>query len=66
MDSCSFLKFLLVFQLPNGIVCNPSRKRKRAERCFVDFKINLMLHCGNEFRMEVCSFRFKFDDIVPR
>ena len=25
-----------------------------------------MLHCGNEFRMEVCSFRFGFDDIVPR
>ena len=25
-----------------------------------------MLHCGNEFRMEVCSFRFKLDDIVPR
>ena len=33
---------------------------------FVDFKITLMLHCGNEFRMEVCSFCFKFDDIVPR
>ena len=43
-----------------------SEKRKRAERRFVDFKITLMLHCGNEFRMEVCSFRFKFDDIVPR
>ena len=25
-----------------------------------------MLPCGNEFRMEVCSFRFKFDDMVPR
>ena len=24
-----------------------------------------MLHCGNEFQMEVCSFRFKFDDMVP-
>ena len=22
-----------------------------------------MLHCDNEFRMEVCSFRFKFDDL---
>ena len=33
---------------------------------FVDFKIFLMLHCGNEFRMEVCSSRFKFDDMVPR
>ena len=21
-----------------------------------------MLHCGDEFRMEVCSFRFKFDE----
>ena len=43
-----------------------SLKRKREERWFVDFKITLMLHCGNEFRMEVCSFCFKFDDIVPR
>ena len=25
-----------------------------------------MLHCGNEFRMEVSSFCFKFDDVVPR
>ena len=25
-----------------------------------------MLHCGNEFRMEVCSFQFKFDGMVPR
>ena len=43
-----------------------SLKRKRDERWFVDFKITLMLHCGNEFRMEVCSFCFKFDDMVPR
>ena len=26
----------------------------------------LMLHCSNEFRMEFCSFRFKFDVMVPR
>ena len=38
----------------------------REERWFVDFKITLMLYCGNECRMEVCSFRFKFDDMVPR
>ena len=25
-----------------------------------------MLHCGNEFRMKVCGFRFKCDSIVPR
>ena len=25
-----------------------------------------MLHCGNEFQMEVYSFCFKFDDMVPR
>ena len=25
-----------------------------------------MLHCGNEFEKEVCSFPFKFDDMVPR
>ena len=25
-----------------------------------------MLHCGNEFQMEVCTFHFKFDDMVPR
>ena len=43
-----------------------SLKRKREERWFVDFKIILVLHCGNEFRMEVCSFRFKFDHMVSR
>ena len=25
-----------------------------------------MLPCGNEFRMGVCSFCFKFDNMVPR
>ena len=25
-----------------------------------------MLHCSNEFQMEVCSFCFKFDEMVPR
>ena len=25
-----------------------------------------MLCCGNAFRMEVCSFHLKFDDMVPR
>ena len=38
----------------------------REERWFVDFKITLMLHCGNEIRMDVCSFCFKFDVMVPR
>ena len=36
------------------------------ERWFVDFKNTLVLHCGNEFRMEVCNFCFKFDDMFPR
>ena len=42
-----------------------SLKRKREERWFL-LTLKLMLHCGNEFRMEVCSFRFKFGDMVPR
>ena len=25
-----------------------------------------MLQCGDEFRMEVCSFCFEFNDMVPR
>ena len=25
-----------------------------------------MLHCGNEFEKEVCSFPFKLDDMAPR
>ena len=25
-----------------------------------------MLHCGNEFRINVYSFCFKFDDMAPR
>ena len=41
-------------------------KRKREEWWFVDFKITLILHCFNEFRMVVCNFRLKFDDMVPR
>ena len=44
-----------------------SLKWKREEKWFVDFKKNtLMLHCGNEFQLEVCTFHFKFDDMVPR
>ena len=43
-----------------------SLKWKREQRWFVDFKITLILHCGNEFRMEVCIFHFKFDDLVTR
>ena len=45
---------------------NTFKTEKGRKRRFVDLKITLMLHCGNEFRMEVCSFRFKFDDKVPR
>ena len=41
-------------------------KWKKEGKWFVDFRINLMLHCGDEFRMEVCSFWFEFDDMVPR
>ena len=32
----------------------------------MDFKITLMLHCDNEFQMDVCSFRFKIEDMAPR
>ena len=39
---------------------------EKGTKVVVDFKITLMLHCGDEYRMEVCSFRFKFDDIVSR
>ena len=39
---------------------------EKEEKWFVDFKITLMLQCGDEFRMEVCSFCFEFNDMVPR
>ena len=42
-----------------------SLKRKREERQFVDLRIILILHCGNEFLMQVLNFRFKLDDNVP-
>ena len=36
------------------------------ESWFVGFKVTLMFHCGNGFRMEVYSFLFKFEDMVRR
>ena len=36
------------------------------ERWFSSFKTTSMLHCDKQFRMEICSFCFKFDDMVPR
>ena len=38
---------------------------EQGRKVFVDFKITLMLHCGNEYWMEVCSFYFEFDVMVP-
>ena len=43
-----------------------SLKQAREEKWIVDFKITLMLHCDNQFRMEVCSFRFKFYEMISR
>ena len=39
---------------------------KREERPFVDLRIILMLHCGNEILKQILNFFFKLDDIVPR
>ena len=43
-----------------------SLKRKGGKRRFVDLRIILMLHCGNEFLKQVLNFCFKLDDILPR
>ena len=43
-----------------------SLKGKREERQFVDLRIILILHCGNEFFKQVLHFCFKSDDNVPR
>ena len=43
-----------------------SLKRKIEERRFIDLKMFLMLHCGNEFLKQVLNFYFKLDGIVPR
>ena len=43
-----------------------SLKRKREERRFVDLRIILILHCGNEFLKQVLNFCFKLDDIISR
>ena len=43
-----------------------SLKQKREERRFVDLRIILTLHCGNEFLKQVLNFPFKLDGIVPR
>ena len=41
-------------------------KWKRQEKRFVNLRIILILHCGNEFLKEVLHFCFKLDDKVPR
>ena len=41
-------------------------KGKREERQFVDLRIILILHCGNEFFKHVLDFCFKSDDNVSR
>ena len=41
-------------------------KWKRGERRFVDLRIILILHCGNEFLKKVLILRFKLDDNILR
>ena len=41
-------------------------KRKREEGRFVDLRVILVLHCGNEFLKQVLNFCFKLDDNFPR
>ena len=53
------------FRKVNSLVIT-SLKQKREERRFADLRIILMLHCGNEFLMQVLNFHFKLDDIIPR
>ena len=43
-----------------------SLKRKREERRFVDLRIILILHYGNEFLKQMLNFCFKLDDNIPR
>ena len=43
-----------------------SLKRNREDRQFVDLRIILILHCGNECLKQVLNFYFKLDDNVPR
>ena len=43
-----------------------SLKWKKEERRYVDFRIILVFHCGNEYLKQVFIFCFKLDDIVPR
>ena len=43
-----------------------SLKQKREERWFVDLRIILILHCGNEFLKEVLNFWVKLDDSITR
>ena len=43
-----------------------SLKRKREEKRFVDLRIILILHCGNELLKQVLNFCFKLDDNVLR
>ena len=55
--------YILSWTITLGIT---SLKQKREERWFVDLRIILILHCGNEFLKQVLNFRFKLDDNVPR
>ena len=67
--------YVIILQLPQEKLyskrdCNSlgitSLKQKREERRFVDLRIFLILHCGNEFLNQVLNFCFKLDDNVPR
>ena len=67
--------YVIILQLPHEKLytkrdCNSlgitSLKQKREERRFVDLRIFLILHCGNEFFNQVLNFCFKLDDNVPR
>ena len=50
----------------NNNVRITSLKQKREERQFVNLRIFLMLHSGNEFLEKVLNLCPKLDGIVPR
>ena len=53
MSNCNYLRIT-------------SLKQEREERQFVNLRIILMLHCGNEFLEKVLNLYPKLDGIVPR
>ena len=56
-------KFMYYLRLFLGMT---SLKQKREYRRFVDLRIILILHCGNEVLKQVLNFHFKLDGNVPR